>query len=93
MAVTKVRASHILVKDELTANAVIDLLRDGASFPQLAKQYSSCPSKRNGGDLGWFGRGQMVKPFEAAAFNATPGEIVKCKTEFGWHVILVTEQR
>lgn len=90
---SKVRASHILVKDEITANSIMSELKDGAKFDVLAKKYSSCPSKKKGGDLGWFGKGDMVKPFENAAFNAEPGEVVKCKTEFGWHVILVTDKK
>ena len=91
--VTKVRAAHILVKDEMTANAVLDLLRDGADFAKLARQYSTCPSARNGGDLGWFGRGQMVQPFENACFAGTPGELAKVQTQFGWHVILILAQQ
>ena len=91
--VTKVRASHILVAKEQDANAIMDLLRDGNSFEKLAKQYSTCPSKRAGGDLGWFGKGQMVKPFETACFNGTVGDLVKVKTEFGWHIILITGQK
>lgn len=91
--VSKVRASHILVNDEATANSVIDQYADGVKFEVLAKKYSSCPSKSKGGDLGWFGKGSMVKPFETAAFNAEPGDVVKCKTEFGWHVILVTGKK
>lgn len=90
---SKVRASHILVKDEKTANSVMDEYASGIRFETLAKKYSSCPSKKNGGDLGWFGKGDMVKSFETAAFNAEPGELVKCKSEFGWHVILVTARK
>ncbi len=57
---SKVRASHILVNDEVTANSVIDQYADGVKFEVLAKRYSNCPSKSKGGDLGWFGKGAMV---------------------------------
>ena len=62
-------------------------------FGDLAKQFSSCPSRSEGGDLGWFGPGQMVKPFEHAAFAGSPGDLVVCRTQFGWHVIKILEQR
>lgn len=60
----------------------------------LATQFSECPSKKNGGDLGWFGRGQMVREFELAAFNGDKGTVVgPVKTEFGWHVIKVLDKK
>ena len=65
----------------------------GENFATLAAQYSKCPSGRNGGDLGWFGRGQMVKPFEDAAFSYNPGDMTIVQTQFGWHLIYVYGQR
>ena len=57
-------------------------------FGAVAAEKSMCPSKKNGGDLGWFGRNMMVKEFEVAAFALKPGEISKpVKTQFGWHII------
>ena len=64
----------------------------GRIFSTLAEEYSECPSKKRGGDLGWFGKGAMVRAFEVAAFTAEEGEVVgPVKTEFGWHVIYVYE--
>ena len=61
---------------------------------ELAKKYSDCPSKRSGGDLGWFGRGMMVKEFEDAAFNAQKGATVgPVKTQIGWHLIKGLEEK
>ena len=86
-----VKASHILVQDEETALKIKDQLDQGADFAVLAKQYSMCPSKENGGDLGEFGRGVMVKEFEDAAFSLGVGEISQpVKTEFGYHILMVT---
>ena len=84
----KVHCAHILVKSEQEAKEVFEDLADGASFASLAQQKSLCPSRKNGGDLGSFGRGQMVKPFEAAAFKLEKGQTSQpVKTEFGWHII------
>ncbi|MBK7104225.1 MAG: peptidylprolyl isomerase [Ignavibacteriae bacterium] len=93
-----VKASHILVKhgtDENAAKAKIDgiynQLLKGANFEVTAKQASEDGSARNGGDLGWFGKGQMVKEFENASFNGKIGEIQKpVRTQFGFHIIKVT---
>lgn len=88
----KVRASHILVKTEQEALGILFDLKRGASFEEIAKQKSICPSAKKGGDLGWFGRGMMVKEFEQAAFALKKGELSKpIKTQFGWHIIKVTE--
>ena len=84
------RASHILVKDRSGAEDLLKRLKQGAQFESLAREFSTCPSKSSGGDLGWFGRGKMVKPFEDAAFSLKPGQISDpVKTQFGYHIIRV----
>jgi parvulin-like peptidyl-prolyl isomerase len=84
----KIRCAHILVKTEQEAKEVYEDLVDGVSFKALAEMKSLCPSRKNGGDLGQFGRGQMVKPFEKVAFTLEKGQLSQpVKTEFGWHVI------
>ena len=91
---TKVHAAHILVKDQKTAYELLARAKSGESFEALAKQYSMCPSKSKGGDLGTFCRKQMVKPFEDAAFNGKKGEIIgPVKTEFGYHLIKVIDSQ
>jgi len=88
----KIRASHILVEDEETAKEVKKKIDEGKSFEELAKEYSTDGSAANGGDLGWFGKGQMVEPFEKAAFALKEGEISDpVKTDFGYHIIKVTQ--
>ena len=90
----EVRARHILVKSEAEAKELIKQLKAGADFFELAKKNSTGPSADSGGDLGYFSRGQMVKPFEDAAFALKPGEISgPVQTEFGWHVIKVEDKR
>jgi peptidyl-prolyl cis-trans isomerase C len=92
----EVRASHILVKTEQEAKDIIAQLDKGADFAKLAKEKSVDPSKeRNSGDLGFFSKEQMVKEFAEAAFAMKKGETVKTpvKTQFGWHVIRVTDRR
>lgn len=72
------------------AEKVLELAKQpGQDFAQLAKEHSQGPTAKNGGELGWFGRGQMVKPFEDLAFKLKPGQIDMVKTRFGWHVIKV----
>ena len=88
---TEVRASHILVKTEQEAMDLYNEIKNGASFADLAAKNSMCPSGRNGGDLGFFGKGMMVKPFEDAAFDLEVGEISQpVQTQFGWHLIQLT---
>jgi peptidyl-prolyl cis-trans isomerase C len=90
----EVRARHILVKSEQEAKDLVKQLKSGADFTELAKKSSDGPSAQTGGDLGYFSRGQMVKPFEDAAFALKPGEIsAPVQTEFGWHVIKVEDRR
>ena len=91
----EVRARHILVDDEATANEIIAALDGGADFIELAKEKSTGPSGPNGGDLGYFGRGRMVPEFEAAAFALKKGEYTKVavKSQFGWHIIFKEDER
>ena len=91
--VQQVRAAHILVKTQAEAQDIYQQIMAGGDFAALARARSSCPSGRQGGDLGWFGRGQMVKPFEDVAFSHNPGDMTVVQTQFGWHVIYVTGQR
>lgn len=88
----EVRASHILVKTEDEARSLLEEIRAGKSFAQAAEEVSLCPSGQNGGDLGFFGRGMMVKPFEDAAFAMENiGEVSEpVQTQFGWHLIQLT---
>lgn len=92
---TEYHAAHILVDSEEKANELKAQLEGGASFADLAKANSTDPgSGANGGDLGWFGLGMMVKPFEEAVVAAPVGKVVgPVKTDFGWHLILVSETR
>lgn len=91
----EIRARHILVKTEDEANAIIAELDGGADFVELAKTKSTGPSGPQGGDLGFFGKGQMVPPFEAAAFALEAGAYTKApvQTQFGFHVIKLEEKR
>ncbi len=90
----EIRASHILVDSEEEALKIKNELENGASFEALAKKYSKCPSKEVGGDLGFFGKGVMVKEFEDAAFSLDVGKISEpVKTQFGYHIIKITDKR
>ena len=92
--VNQVKASHILVASKAEAKQIIDKLNSGAKFENLAQKHSTCPSGKSGGDLGFFGKGQMVKPFEDAAFKAKKGEVTEpVKTQFGYHIIKVTDTK
>ncbi len=89
----QVAASHILVEDETSAWELIAQLEDGADFAELAVAHSTGPSSVQGGELGYFGRGQMVPAFEEAAFNMEVGDISDpVQTEFGWHIIKLTDR-
>jgi peptidyl-prolyl cis-trans isomerase C len=90
--VSEVHAAHILVKTQEEAQDVLDELKAKKSFAALAQERSMCPSGKRGGDLGWFGRGKMVKEFESVAFSLNKGETSGLvKTPFGWHVIRCLE--
>ncbi len=91
----EVRASHILVETEEEANNLLNDIKDGKiNFETAAAQKSLCPSGSVGGDLGFFGKGMMVKPFEDAAFALEVGELSKpVQTQFGWHLIQVTDKK
>jgi peptidyl-prolyl cis-trans isomerase D len=85
------RASHILVKDKAEAEKLAaEVKKNPARFAELAKNASQdSGSAEKGGDLGWFGRGMMVKPFEDAVFEMKPGEVRVVQSEFGFHVVRV----
>ncbi len=88
------RVSHILVDSEDKAKQLVADIRGGAVFAEVAKANSSDGSAASGGDLGWFGLGAMVKPFEDAVVAAKVAEVTgPIQTDFGWHLILVTEIR
>lgn len=91
----EVRARHILVQSEAEALEIIGQLDGGADFAALAQEKSTGPTGENGGDLGYFQRGQMVAPFAEAAFSLEPGTYTAepVQTQFGWHVILVEDKR
>ena len=84
----KVHCAHILVKTMPEAEEILSKINDGEKFSNLAKEKSQCPSGKKGGDLGTFGRGQMVREFEKVAFDLERGQVSKpVKTQFGWHII------
>ena len=89
-----VQAKHILVEDEDKCTDILNSIVSGEiSFEEAAKQHSTCPSGQQGGDLGEFGHGQMVKEFDEAAFAAEPGKVVgPVKTQFGYHLIRVEKK-
>jgi peptidyl-prolyl cis-trans isomerase C len=87
-------ASHILVETVEEAEALIVALNDGADFAELAKEKSTGPSGPNGGELGWFGLGMMVAPFEEAVLGLEVGQISgTVQTQFGWHVLILNDKR
>jgi peptidyl-prolyl cis-trans isomerase C len=92
---SKIRASHILVKTEDEALNLYNEIKDGKiAFEEAAMENSMCPSGRNGGDLGFFGKGMMVKPFEDAAFDLEVGQMSQpVETQFGWHLIKLTDKK
>ena len=90
----QVRASHILVKTEDEATSIKKRIEGGEDFAANAKRFSKCPSGKNGGDLGWFGKGMMAPEFEKAAFEQEVNKVGNpVKTQFGYHVIKVTGKK
>lgn len=90
---SRVHAEHILVKTAAEAQKIKKEIDNGGDFESYARIYSLCPSGRNGGDLGYFGHGQMVKEFELAAFRTPVGEVSNpVYTQFGWHLIKVLDK-
>lgn len=91
----EVRARHILVETKEEAEALIGQLEEGADFAELAKENSTGPTGKNGGDLGYFTADQMVEPFSEAALALEPGSYTEepVETQFGWHVIMVEDKR
>ena len=87
-------ARHILVSSEAKCNELKAAIEGGADFAQLAKEHSTCPSNRDGGNLGSFGRGQMVREFDQVVFSAPVGEVQgPVKTQFGFHLVEVTARQ
>ncbi len=87
-----VKASHILVDSEEKATEILKQINEGLSFEEAAQEFSSCPSKQSGGSLGQFGKGQMVPEFEEVVFSMQVGEVSgPVKTQFGYHIIKLTE--
>ncbi len=88
---TQATARHILVDSEEKCQTLIDDIKGGADFAAVAREHSSCPSKRDGGNLGTFGKGQMVPEFETACFEGEVGEVQgPIQTQFGFHAVEVT---
>ena len=91
--VKEVRVSHILVGSEDKANMILNKIKTGYPFDKLAMEESKCPSKKRGGDLGWFTRGKMVREFENFSFNLKKGELGIVKTTFGYHIIKKVDEK
>lgn len=91
----EIKASHILVKTEAEAKGILEKIKKGAAFDKLARQFSMDPgSKGNGGDLGYFRKGQMVPEFEQAVMGLKAGEVGgPIKTQYGYHLIKVADKR
>ncbi|KAL9263815.1 Rhodanese-like/PpiC domain-containing protein [Drosera capensis] len=91
----EILVQHLLLKEDDT-NLLAEIQKKiarGKDLGDLAVEYSICPSKEEGGMLGWVRKGQMVPEFEEAAFGAKLNEVVKCKTQFGWHLLQVLSER
>lgn len=90
----KATARHILVNTEAQCNELKAAIEGGADFAEIARQHSGCPSGRDGGNLGSFGPGQMVREFDVVVFSA-PLNVVQgpVKTQFGYHLLEVTSRQ
>ena len=87
-------ARHILVASEARCNELKAAIEGGADFAEIARQHSTCPSSRDGGDLGTFGRGQMVKEFDTVVFSAPLNTVQgPVRTQFGYHLLEVTSRQ
>jgi len=93
MLISPKPGEEALAKAKTRIDSIYKLLLDGADFAYLAERLSDGPSASNGGDLGYFSKGDMVKEFEAAAFTMRPGEVRMVKTKFGWHLLRVEARR
>lgn len=94
MTITQVKASHLLVETKEEAEKLREEIIAGKPFAEAAKEVSKCPSGQAGGDLGFFGRGRMVPEFDKAAFELAVNEISEpIETQFGWHLLVVTDQK
>ncbi len=90
----QVKASHLLVETKEEAEKIRQEIVDGKDFAEAAAKASKCPSGANGGDLGYFGKGQMVPEFEKVSFELPVGEVSQpIQTQFGWHLIIVTDKK
>ncbi|KAJ4724458.1 Peptidyl-prolyl cis-trans isomerase [Melia azedarach] len=91
----EILVQHLLVKED-DLKLLVEIQRrisEGEDLSDLAVEYSICPSKEEGGMLGWVRKGQMVPEFEEAAFNTPLNKVVRCKTKFGWHLLQVLSER
>ncbi len=90
---SRARARHILVANEQACLDLKQQIIDGAAFGDIAKSHSTCPSSKQGGDLGEFGPGQMVPEFDTVVFSEAVGETHgPVRTQFGYHLIQITER-
>jgi peptidyl-prolyl cis-trans isomerase C len=86
-------ARHILVDEEVFCQELKQKIQDGTDFADVAREHSTCPSGQRGGDLGTFGRGQMVQEFDSVVFSAPINEVQgPVQTQFGYHLIEVTSR-
>jgi peptidyl-prolyl cis-trans isomerase C len=89
-----IKASHILVDEELNINKILKEVNEGMDFGEAANKYSKCSSQEKGGDLGYFTKGKMVQEFEDVAFSLKMNEVSKpVKTQFGYHIIKLTDRK
>jgi peptidyl-prolyl cis-trans isomerase C len=93
MKMATATARHILVKTEEQCNEIKSLIDEGSSFEEMAKAHSECPSGQQGGDLGSFGPGQMVKEFDEVVFSGEVGVLHgPVQTQFGYHLLEITNR-